>query len=92
MVDARFRRTKLNRNGPELSDAMLVPPENVERRRPALEREDRCDITDEARLDHPPREVSSELFRLPTCVELPINNRGAQSDTSQLDNSGEFTK
>lgn len=34
MVDARLRRTKLKRNGPELSDAIDVPAENVESRRP----------------------------------------------------------
>lgn len=37
MVEARFRKTKLNRNGPELSEAMLVPPENVLMRRPPLD-------------------------------------------------------
>ena len=34
IVDARLRSTKLNMNGPELSEAIEVPPEKVERRRP----------------------------------------------------------
>jgi len=34
MVDALFLRTKLNMNGPELSEAIEVPPEKVESRRP----------------------------------------------------------
>lgn len=36
----------------------FLPPENVDKRSPALDRDDRCDITEDARLDHPPREVS----------------------------------
>lgn len=34
IVEALFLSTKLNKKGPELSEAMEVPPENVERRRP----------------------------------------------------------
>lgn len=37
MVEARFLRTKLKRNGPELSEAMEVPAENVESRKPPEE-------------------------------------------------------
>ena len=34
IVEALFLSTKLNKKGPELSEAIEVPPENVERRRP----------------------------------------------------------
>lgn len=58
MVEARFLSTKLKRNGPELSDAMLVPPEKVESLSPTLDRDDLWDITEDARDDQPPSEVS----------------------------------
>ena len=55
IVEARFLRTKLNRKGPELSDAMLVPennnidelhfalppPEKVDSLKPTLDLEER---------------------------------------------------
>lgn len=41
IVDALFLNTKLNKNGPELSEAILVPPEKVDSRSPTLDRDDR---------------------------------------------------
>lgn len=56
MVDALFRRTKLNMNGPELSEAIEVPPEKVESRRPP--EEDRWERRELARELHPHIELS----------------------------------
>lgn len=57
MVEARLRRTKLKMNGPELSEAMEVPAENVERRRPP--EEERWDMRELARELHPHTDDSS---------------------------------
>ncbi|KHN82684.1 hypothetical protein Tcan_01862 [Toxocara canis] len=56
IVEARLRSTKLKRKGPELSEAILVPAENADRRRPPLE--ERWLSIEDARELHTPTELS----------------------------------
>jgi hypothetical protein len=50
-VEARFRRTKLNKNGPLLSEAMEVPPLYVDNLKPPELL--RCEHAELALEDHP---------------------------------------
>lgn len=67
IVLARFLKTKLNKNGPDVSDAIDVPLENVERRRPPLD--DLWLIADEAREDQPHIEDSRINEQLKTSAK-----------------------
>jgi hypothetical protein len=71
IVDARFLSTKLNKNGPELSDAIEVPFENVERRSPPLE--ERWLIADDARDDQPHIEDSGRGWAIKN-IGVKIND------------------
>ena len=56
--DSAYLSTKLNKKGADVSEAMDVPAEKVERRSPVEDLDDLWDMTEDARDDPPPADES----------------------------------